>query len=106
MLTVLAVSNRPAINRYTGLFAGALVAAYIFVEAPWSGMSMNPARTLGSAFPAQAWSGIWIYFVAPPLGMLLAAEIYVRISGYASVLCCKLHHDNGQRCIFNCRYGT
>jgi aquaporin Z len=105
MLVVLFVSNRPALNRYTGLCAGALVATYITFEAPLSGMSMNPARTLASALPARAWSDVWIYFLAPPLGMLLAAEIYLLARGEQSVLCCKLHHDNGERCIFNCRYG-
>ena len=47
MLMVLIVSNRRALNRYTGLFAGTLVALYITFEAPLSGMSMNPARTRG-----------------------------------------------------------
>jgi aquaporin Z len=102
MLAVLIVSNRTSINRYTGLFAGALVATYIGVEAPLSGMSMNPARSFASAFPAQIWPGLWLYFVAPPLGMLLAAEAYVRAR--RPVFCCKLHHDNDQRCIFHCGY--
>jgi aquaporin Z len=105
MLTVLSVSNVRSLNRFTALFAGCLVAAYITLEAPISGTSMNPARTLGSALPGQIWTGLWIYFTAPPLGMLLAAEVYTRLKGRASVLCCKLHHDNGQRCIFRCGYG-
>jgi len=104
MLLVLVVSNRPALNRYTGLFAGALIAVYIAIEAPLSGMSMNPARSLASAVPAQMWSHLWIYFLAPPLGMLLAAQIYLLARGERSVLCCKLHHENDERCIFECRY--
>ena len=42
-------------------------------------MSINPARTFASAFPAWEWAGWWIYFLAPPLGMLLATELYSRI---------------------------
>jgi aquaporin Z len=103
MLAVLIVSNRPSINRYTGLFAGALVATYIGVEAPLSGMSMNPARSFASAAPAQVWPGLWLYFLAPPLGMLLAAEVYLR-GRRRPVYCCKLHHDNDRRCIFHCGY--
>ena len=38
------------------------------------------------------------------LGMLLAAELYVRAHGVARVLCAKLHHDNRERCIFRCTY--
>lgn len=104
MFAVLVVSNRPALNRYTGLLAGALVAVYIAVEAPLSGMSMNPARTFASAVSAQVWTGAWIYFLAPPAGMLLAAELYLATRGASAVLCCKLHHDNDSACIFPCRY--
>jgi len=104
MLVVLGVSNRPALNRYTGLVAGALVVLYIAFEAPISGMSMNPARSFGSAANAQHWQALWLYFLAPPLGMLAAAELYVRTRGRAAVLCCKLHHENDARCIFRCAY--
>ncbi len=104
MWVVLTTTNSRRLNRFTGLFAGLLVATYIALEAPLSGMSMNPARTFGSALPAHAWTGLWIYFTAPPLGMLLAAELYLRTKGATSILCCKLHHENNERCIFRCRY--
>src|SRR5215472_14092782 len=106
MSVILRVSNTPKLNRYTGLFAASLVMIYISIEAPISGMSMNPARTLGSAFSAGIWTAIWIYFIAPPLGMQLAAELYVRRFGAARVLCAKLHHDNRERCIFRCNYSS
>jgi Acetyltransferase (GNAT) domain/Major intrinsic protein len=88
------------------LLAGALVATYISVESPLSGMSMNPARTFGSAFNARIWNSLWIYFTAPPLGMLLAAEIYLRLKGAGGVLCAKLHHHNHKRCIFKRNFGS
>jgi aquaporin Z len=100
MTVVLTTSNRARLAPYTGLFAGVLVATFIVIEAPFSGMSMNPARTLGSGFWAHDWTAIWIYFTAPPLGMLLAAELYLRRHGSARVFCAKLHHANEERCIF------
>ena len=103
MTAVLVVSNLSRLARFTGLCAGALVATYITVEAPLSGMSMNPARTLASALPAEAWIALWIYFTAPLLGMLGAAELYRRF-GRRRVGCAKLHHRNGYRCIFRCAY--
>jgi aquaporin Z len=102
MSVVLRVSNTPYIARYTGLFAGALVATYITLEAPFSGMSMNPARTYGSAFVGHLWTGLWIYFTAPVLAMQLAAALYLR--GKGTVYCAKYHHYNRHRCIFNCRF--
>jgi aquaporin Z len=104
MTVVLNVSNRAGIARFTGLFAGVLVATYITFEAPFSGMSMNAARTFGSALSASLWDGLWIYFTAPPLGMLLAAQLYLWTRGKHKVFCAKLHHDNYQRCIFRCNY--
>ena len=103
MSTVLRVSNTPFLARYTGLFAGALVATFITFESPLSGMSMNPARTFASALGGRLWTGLWIYFTAPVIAMQLAAWIYLRRQGV--VHCAKFHHHNNQRCIFNCRFG-
>jgi aquaporin Z len=100
MLTVLVVSNTERMARLTGLFAGVLVATYISVEAPLSGMSMNPARTFASALPAHLWTALWVYFTAPPLGMLASAELYLWIKGRSALACPKLHHQNSYRCIF------
>jgi aquaporin Z len=102
MVVVLAVSNTPRLARFTGLCAGCLVLTYITLEAPLSGMSMNPVRTLGSAIAAQVWTALWVYFTAPPLGMGLAAELYSRLKGPNAIRCAKLHHDNDRRCIFRC----
>jgi len=104
MTVVLHLSNDAAVARFTGLAAGALVALYITVEAPLSGMSLNPARSLASAVPANVWDAFWIYLVAPPLGMAAAAELYVRRYGARAVYCAKLQHDDGP-CPFRCRWG-
>jgi len=103
MATVLIVSNGPR-ARFTGAFAATLVVAYIAFEAPLSGMSLNPARTLGSALPAMTWTALWLYFTAPPLGMLAAAQVYIGVRSAGAVRCAKLHHQNDKRCIF-CRGG-
>ena len=104
MTVILTVSNTKRLARWTGVFAGLLIANYITFESPISGMSMNPARSLGSASFAQVWTALWIYFTAPPIGMLLAAEIYQRLKGASRVACAKLHHHNNHRCIFNCNF--
>jgi aquaporin Z len=102
MLTVLWVSNHARWARFTGFCAGLLVWTYITIEAPLSGMSMNPARTFGSAVAAGEFAGLWIYFTAPPLGMLLAAELFTRRVGLQRVVCAKLHHPREGACIFGC----
>ena len=104
MTMVLNVSNSAHIARFTGVLAGALVATYITVEAPLSGMSMSPARTFASAASGHIWNALWVYFTAPPLGMLLAAQVYLWLRGKRAVFCAKLQHDNDKRCIFRCNY--
>lgn len=104
MLTVLLSSNTMRLARLTPWLVGVLIATYITIEAPLSGMSMNPARTFGPALFGRIWDALWIYFTAPPIGMLLAAEVYVRLRGARAVRCAKLHHRNAKRCIFRCGY--
>jgi aquaporin Z len=98
---VLTVSNREKLARFTGFFAGLCVVTFITFESPVSGMSMNPARTFGSAFLPHLWSSLWIYFLAPPVGMLSAAAIHLALK--QRVACAKMHHQNNHRCIF-CEY--
>ena len=104
MTMILFTSNSTRISRLTPYFAGILVALFIAVESPVSGMSMNPARTFASAAVAGSWMAWWIYFVAPPLAMLAAAEFYVRTRGLKAVICAKLDHHGRAGCIFNCGY--
>lgn len=99
MLVVLAVNNS-RFTRWTGLVVGAMVAVYITVEAPLSGMSMNPARSFASAAVSGLWDHLWVYLVAPPLGMLSAAQVFVWVKGRLAVRCAKLDHDPRLRCIF------
>jgi len=99
MATVLLFSSSARLARFTGLAAGCLVALYISVESPFSGMSMNPARTFASAAAGMIWQHFWIYLVAPPLGMLVAAQLHL---GFRSALppgCAKLLHPENVGCI-------
>ncbi len=102
MLTVLVVTDTPRVAHLTGVFAGLLVTVFITVEAPISGMSINPARTIGSAVPAGDYQALWVYLVAPVTGMLLATEIYLHALKRRTVRSAKLHHDHRTRCIFHC----
>lgn len=100
MTAILAAIGSRRTERFAGLFAGGLVASFIAIEAPVSGMSMNPARTIASAFWPGTWTSFWVYAIAPATGMLAAAELMLRLRQGVSPHCAKLHHSNSQRCIF------
>jgi len=100
MLVVLLAANHTTLSRYTPYFVGALYAIFITLETPLSGMSMNPARSFGSAIRGSYWNALWVYFLAPTLGMLVAAEFFLLVRGDIGPSCAKLHHANSKRCIF------
>jgi len=100
MWLVLRAGASARLMRFTGLFAGLAVATYIALLGPLSGMSMNPARTFASGAVAGVWTAWWIYFVAPPLAMLVAAELHRRTAAAPEAGCAKLDHAPGVRCIF------
>lgn len=104
MLMVLVTSNHARLSRFTGIFAGMLLWLFIAVEAPYSGMSINPARTLASGVPARIHDGLWIYLSATIGGMLVAGELYRRWPSAPPVYCAKLDHHGHGRCIFKCRF--
>lgn len=100
--TVLLLARTPRLERFAGLAAGALVGLWILIEAPLSGMSMNPARTFGSAVFARDWTAFWVYAVAPPVAMLGAALLvsWLPAAGTVSGRCAKLDHPAAGRCHF------
>ncbi|MFL5925988.1 MAG: MIP/aquaporin family protein [Gaiellaceae bacterium] len=46
---------------------------------PFSGSSVNPARTFGPDLIGNRWTGLWIYLIAPPLGAVLAWVIHAGV---------------------------
>ncbi|HSS09861.1 MAG TPA: aquaporin [Acidimicrobiales bacterium] len=95
--------DRPRLMPFTAAAAGALVTFFVFVEAPVSGTSLNPARTLGPAIVGGTFTDLWIYFLGPIGGALLAVFVYRHRR--ASVACGKLFHTDAVECRFlDCQY--
>ena len=101
MSVVLAANGVPRLAPHTGWFAAGLVALFVTFEAPLSGMSLNPARTLASALIANSWKGFWVYTTAPVAGMLVGVELR-RWMTRDRACCGKLNHDASVRCFLEC----
>jgi aquaporin Z len=59
-----------------GLFVGLTVTLDVLVGGPITGAAMNPARSFGPAMVGGHIENIWIYWVGPIIGAVLAAMIY------------------------------
>jgi aquaporin Z len=103
MATILVFVSSPQLIRFTPLAIGVLVAVLIVIEAPLSGASMNPARTLASAVPRNMWRHVWLYLAAPTVGMLLATQLHKKTRADEVLGCAKLLHPRNVRCI-HCGY--
>jgi aquaporin Z len=101
---VLYASNHRLLARFTPILVALLTIFYFALSSSISGFSVNPARTFSSAMFAWIWEGIWIYFSAPCLGMLMSAAIYVDRMGWNRVYCAKVFHDRQSPCPFRCHF--
>jgi aquaporin Z len=63
---------------FTPLLFPPLYALMVYLEAPVSGTSTNPARSLGPAVIAGVWHGWWVYWAGPVAGAL-AGVLLTRV---------------------------
>ena len=82
MLTIMGVAtDSRATKSMAGIAIGSVVAICSFVGGPFTGASMNPARSLGPAFLSGDYSNIIIYIIMPVLGTVLGSIFYNYIKG-------------------------
>lgn len=62
--------------KVAGLAIGATIAADILAFGPFTGASMNPARSFGPALASGVFEGHVIYWVGPILGAVVAGLVY------------------------------
>ena len=67
-----------------------LYSIMVFLEAPISGTSTNPARSLGPAVVSGQWAGWWVYWIGPLVGMSLAVMACSFLARHIEVA--KLYH--------------
>lgn len=84
IVVVLVMEHSVRMEKYTPWVVSSLITVFITVEAPFSGMSMNPARTFASAIVACQWRVFWLYCAAPLGGMGVGLGLLSLFTGMRS----------------------
>ncbi len=66
-------------GHFDGLAIGLTLMFCILMGGPLTRASLNPARTLGPAIVSGNYADIWLYFVGPCVGAILAALLYIGV---------------------------
>ena len=66
-------------GNFAGLAIGLTLVLSILMGGPLTRASLNPARTLGPAIVSGNYADIWLYFVGPAIGAVLAALLYIGV---------------------------
>lgn len=84
VFTILAVTDRLAPKDLAGVAIGIALVGANLVAIPVTNCSVNPARSFGPAILVGGWAieQLWLFFVMPIIGALLAAAIYRLIGGF------------------------
>lgn len=93
LLVVFAMVSSPRTARWTPAVVTGVLSGLIWAGAPYTGASMNPARTLGPDIISGGYPALWVYFLGPPVGALLAAGLFTVAARGRTTLTAKLFHD-------------
>ena len=78
VLTILGVTDKKENGHATGIVIGLTLTLVHLFGLPFTGTSVNPARSIGPALlqGGEALSQVWVFIVAPLIGATLAAFFY------------------------------
>lgn len=93
VLTIFLFVSSTATARWTPLAVWIVVAVLVWQGAPYTGTSLNPARSLGPALIGGDWRDYWVYVLGPLGGSALAVACWALIP--RTTLTAKLFHDTG-----------
>ncbi len=97
VLTILVFVSSTRTMRWTPLAVWAIVTVLVWQGAPYTGTSLNPARSLGPAAVAGDWHALWVYVAGPLTGAVLAVALNRLVLPDVIPLTAKLFHRPGDR---------
>lgn len=81
VVTVLGATDDRAPKGFAGIPIGLILTTIILAGIPVTNGSFNPARSIGPAIWVGGWAieQLWLFIIAPLLGGVLAARVYLTI---------------------------
>ena len=92
--------SRERLARWTPLMLVPVLAVLVWKGSPYTGTSLNPARSEGPAVAFADFADLWLYFLGPILGALTVALAWRRRERAAQPKTAKLFHDPTYPCSF------
>lgn len=94
LLVVFNMVSSPRTARWTPAVVTGVLSGLIWAGAPYTGASMNPARTVGPDVVSGVYPALWVYLVGPIVGAALAEIAFRLITRQRTTLTAKLFHDS------------
>jgi len=76
LFIILLFSQHDKLKKYTALAVGATVGLEAYFAGPYTGASMNPARSIGPAFVSGNLQYLWVYIISTILGAICATLVF------------------------------
>ena len=92
VLTILVMVSSAARARWTPLALWLVIALLVWQGAPWTGTSLNPARSLAPAALLGRYRYLWVYLIGPLSGAVVAVVAFACIPG-TETMTAKVYHD-------------
>lgn len=99
VLTIFVFVSFSKTIHWTPLAVTVVIAVLVWQGAPYTGTSLNPARSLGPAVVTGSFTDYWVYVAGPLGGALLASAAWVWIPLHT--LTAKLFHDARYRSVLS-----
>lgn len=80
MAAILWIANHKQWSKFTPPVVGIVVCILAYIFGPYTGASMNPARSFGPAMFSNTISVLYLYFIGPCLGTTIGCLAYKMIT--------------------------
>jgi aquaporin Z len=85
--------SRERLMRWTPLMLWPLLGVLVWQGSPYTGTSLNPARSTGPAVAFTDFADLWLYLLAPILGAVVVAALWQQRHPESQPMTAKLFHD-------------